>query len=59
MTWLKDLTQYMNTDYMSQSWSDAFANVFEQEKQHLELHVLLRQMKLRLRRHIQTLIGIL
>lgn len=28
MTWLKDLTQYMNTDYMSQSWSDAFANVF-------------------------------
>ena len=28
MAWLKDLTQYMNPDFMSQSWSDAFANVF-------------------------------
>lgn len=32
MTWLKDLTQYMNPDFMSQSWSDAFANVFGQGK---------------------------
>lgn len=28
MTWLKDMTQYMNPDFMSQSWPDAFANVF-------------------------------
>lgn len=28
MTWLKDLTQYMNPDFMSHSWSDAFSNVF-------------------------------
>ena len=26
--WLKGLTQYMNPDFMSQSWPDAFANVF-------------------------------
>lgn len=32
MTWLKDLTQYMNPDFMSQSWTDAFANVFAQGK---------------------------
>jgi multiple sugar transport system substrate-binding protein len=28
MTWLKSLTQYMNPDFMSQSWPDAFTNVF-------------------------------
>lgn len=28
MTWLQELTQYMNQDFMSQSWSEAFANVF-------------------------------
>lgn len=28
MTWLNDLTQYMNPDFMSMSWSEAFANVF-------------------------------
>ncbi len=28
MSWLQGLTQYMNPDFMSQSWSEAFANVF-------------------------------
>jgi len=28
MTWLKNLTQYMNPDYMSLSWSEGFSNVF-------------------------------
>ena len=32
MTWLKDLTQYMNPDYMSLSWTDAFATVFGEGK---------------------------
>ena len=27
-TWLKGLTSYMNEDFMSLSWSDAFSNVF-------------------------------
>ena len=28
VTWLKGLTSYMNEDFMSLSWSDAFSNVF-------------------------------
>ena len=28
ITWLKGLTSYMNEDFMSLSWSDAFSNVF-------------------------------
>ena len=32
LTWIKDLTQYMNPDFMSQSWSEAFANVFGEGK---------------------------
>lgn len=32
MTWIKDMTQYMNPDFMSYSWSDAFTNVFAQGK---------------------------
>ena len=28
VTWLKGLTSYMNDDFMSLSWSDAFSNVF-------------------------------
>ena len=28
VTWLKRLTSYMNEDFMSLSWSDAFSNVF-------------------------------
>ena len=28
VTWLKELTSYMNEDFMSLSWSDAFSNVF-------------------------------
>ena len=28
MEWLKSLTPYMNTDFMSYSWSDGFSNVF-------------------------------
>ena len=28
VTWLKGLTSYMNEDYMSLSWSEAFSNVF-------------------------------
>lgn len=28
MTWLKDLTQYMNPDFMSYSWSEAFSTIF-------------------------------
>lgn len=28
VTWLKGLTYYMNEDFMSLSWSDAFSNVF-------------------------------
>lgn len=32
MNWLKDMTQYMNPDYMSLSWSDAFTTVFAEGK---------------------------
>lgn len=32
VTWLKDMVQYMNPDFMSLSWSDAFATVFGQGK---------------------------
>lgn len=32
VTWLKGLTSYMNEDFMSLSWSDAFSNVFGAEK---------------------------
>lgn len=32
LTWIKDMTQYMNPDFMSQSWSEAFANVFGEGK---------------------------
>lgn len=32
MTWLKDLTQYMNPDFMSYSWSDAFSTIFGEGK---------------------------
>lgn len=28
VTWLKGLTSYMNEDFMSLSWSDAFSNIF-------------------------------
>lgn len=28
MTWLKDLTRYMNPDFMSYSWSEAFSTIF-------------------------------
>ena len=28
MTWMKDLTQYMNPDFMSYSWSEAFSTIF-------------------------------
>ena len=28
MEWLLEMKQYMNPDFMSQSWSEAFANVF-------------------------------
>ncbi|MDO5135824.1 MAG: sugar ABC transporter substrate-binding protein [Eubacteriales bacterium] len=30
LTWIKDLSQYMNPDFMSMSWSEAFSNVFAQ-----------------------------
>ena len=53
----KELPEYLYEDAaIRDSYNEA---ALELEKQHLELHVLLRQMKLRLRRHIQTLIGIL
>lgn len=32
VTWLKGLTSYMNEDFMSLSWSDAFSNVFGARK---------------------------
>lgn len=32
VTWLKGLTSYMNEDFMSLSWSDAFSNVFSAGK---------------------------
>lgn len=32
VTWLKDMVQYMNPDFMSLSWSDAFATVFGEGK---------------------------
>ena len=32
MTWMKDLTQYMNPDFMSYSWSDAFSTIFGEGK---------------------------
>ena len=32
MTWLKDMTQYMNPDFMSYSWSDAFTTIFAEGK---------------------------
>ena len=28
VTWMKDLTQYMNPDFMSYSWSEAFSTIF-------------------------------
>ena len=28
MTWIQNMKEYMNPDFMSMSWSDAFANVF-------------------------------
>ncbi|MGN0422997.1 MAG: ABC transporter substrate-binding protein [Lachnospiraceae bacterium] len=32
MTWLKDMTQYMNPDFMSYSWADAFSTIFGEGK---------------------------
>ena len=32
MQWLKDMTAYMNPDFMSYSWPDAFSNVFAKGK---------------------------
>ena len=32
LTWLKDMTQYMNPDFMSYSWSDAFTKIFAEGK---------------------------
>lgn len=32
MTWMKDLTKYMNPDFMSYSWSDAFSTIFGKGK---------------------------
>ena len=32
VTWIKDMVQYMNPDFMSLSWSDAFATVFGEGK---------------------------
>ena len=49
VTWLKGLTSYMNEDFMSLSWSDAFSNVFgagkaafgitRSSQQHLQKHI--------------------
>ena len=37
VTWLKGLTSYMNEDFMSLSWSDAFSNVFGAGKAAFEI----------------------